>query len=63
MKLFRYRRPPLKTLLGITRTKMRIEKELGGTEVAVPGPNNVNRRLRRKTGYEWEAGRVLDGDR
>ena len=38
MKFFRYRRPSLKTLLGITKAKKRIEKELGHHRVheAVP---------------------------
>jgi hypothetical protein len=31
MKLFRYRRPSLKTLLGITKAKQRMKKELGIT--------------------------------
>ena len=29
MKLFRYRRPSLNTLLGITKAKKRVKKELG----------------------------------
>jgi hypothetical protein len=31
MKLFRYRRPSLNTLLGITKAKKRVKKELGIT--------------------------------
>ena len=33
MKLFRYRRPSLKTLLRITKAKKRVKKELGITVV------------------------------
>ena len=33
MKLFRYRRPSLNTLLGITKAKKRVKKELGITAV------------------------------
>lgn len=31
MKLFRYRRPSLTTVLGITKAKKRVKKELGIT--------------------------------
>ena len=31
MKLFRYRRPSLNTVLGITKAKKRVKKELGIT--------------------------------
>jgi hypothetical protein len=33
MKFFRYRRPSLKTLLGVTKAKKRVKKELDGDEV------------------------------
>ena len=36
MKFFRYRRPSLNTLLGITKAKKRIKKELGITEAMKP---------------------------
>jgi hypothetical protein len=36
MKLFRYRRPSLKTLLGITNAKRRLNKELGITALLKP---------------------------
>jgi hypothetical protein len=32
VNVFRYRRPSLKTLLGITKAKKRVEKELGITD-------------------------------
>jgi hypothetical protein len=35
MKLFRYRKPSLKTLLGITRAKKRLKRELGRAVVPV----------------------------
>jgi hypothetical protein len=35
MKLFRYRKPSLKTLLGITRAKKRLKRELGRAVVLV----------------------------
>jgi len=64
MKFFRYRRLSLKTLLGITRAKKRLKKELGITAALKPfrAWTNVKRRFKRKVGYESEAGRfVRDG--
>jgi hypothetical protein len=61
MKFFRYRRPSLKTVLGITRAKKRIKKELGITALLKPlrwWPNQ-KRRIKRETGYESAAGRLI----
>jgi len=61
MKLFRYRRPSLNTLLGITKAKKRIKKELGVTKAMKPLRwwTNTKRRFKRKIGYESEAGRLM----
>ena len=61
MKFFRYRRPSLKTLLGITKAKKRIKKELGITEAMKPFRwwTNTKRRFKRKIGYESKAGRLI----
>jgi hypothetical protein len=61
MKIFRYRRPSLKTILGITKAKKRIKKELGITAALKPfrAWANAKRRFKRKIGYESEAGRLL----
>lgn len=61
MNLFRYRRPSLKTLLGITKAKKRLKKELGITAALKPfrAWTNAKRRLKRKIGYESEAGRLV----
>jgi hypothetical protein len=61
MKFFRYRRPSLNTLLGITKAKKRIKKELGITEAMKPFRwwTNTKRRFKRKTGYESDAGRLI----
>ncbi len=61
MKLFRYRRPSLKTLLGITRAKKQVKKELGITEATKPFRwwTNTKRRFKRRIGYESEAGRLI----
>lgn len=61
MKLFRYRRPSLKTLLGVTKAKKRIKKELGITTALKPFRwwTNAKRRLNRNVGYESAAGRLI----
>ncbi|MBS0209132.1 MAG: hypothetical protein JSS27_09280 [Planctomycetes bacterium] len=61
MKFFRYRRPSLKTLLGVTKAKKRIKKDLGITALLKPlrwWPNK-KRQLKREIGYESEAGRLI----
>ena len=61
MKFFRYRRPSINTLLGITTAKKRIKKELGVTAALKPFRwwTNQKRRFKRKIGYESEAGRLI----
>jgi len=53
MKLFRYRRPSLNTLLGVTKAKRRLKKDLGIYEVTkvINAPQNAQRRMLRKVGY------------
>jgi hypothetical protein len=61
MKFFRYRRPSMKTLLGVTAAKKRIKKNLGITALLKPvrwWPNR-KRKLKREIGYESAAGRLL----
>lgn len=61
MKFFRYRRPSLNTILGITKAKKRLKKELGITALMKPfrwWPNQ-KRRIKRKLGYESDMGRLL----
>ena len=61
MKFFRYRHPSLKTLLGVTKAKKRLKKELGITDALKPfrAWTNAKRRLKRKIGYESEGGRLI----
>ena len=61
MKLFRYRRPSLNTLLGITKAKKQVKKELGITAAMKPFRfwTNTKRRFKRKVGYESEGGRLI----
>lgn len=61
MRLFRYRRPSLRTVLGLTKAKKRIKKELGITDALKPFRwwTHTKRRFKRKIGYESEAGRMI----
>jgi hypothetical protein len=61
MKFFRYRRPSVKTLLGVTKAKKRVKKELGITEALKPFRwwTNTKRRFKRKVRYESEGGRLI----
>ena len=61
MKFFRYRRPSWKTILGVTKAKKRIKKELGITAALKPFRwlGNQKRKLKRDIGYESEAGRLV----
>ena len=61
MRLFRYRRPSLNTLLGITKVKKRIKRELGITDALKPfrAWTDAKRRFKRKIGYESQAGRLI----
>ena len=61
MKLFRYHRSSLNTLLGVTKAKKRTKKGLGITDVLKPfrAWTNAKRRFKRKIGYESETGRLI----
>ena len=52
-KIIRYRRPSLKTALGVTKAKKRVKKQLGITAAMKPfrAPGNAKRRTLRKVGY------------
>ena len=51
MKFLRYRRPSLKTLLGITRAKKRIKKELGITDAMKPFRWWTNTKMQVQAGH------------
>ena len=60
MQFFRYRRPSLNTLLGITKAKKRVKKELGITAPLKPFRGWTNqRRFKWKIGYESDTGRLV----
>ena len=56
MRLFRYRRPSVKTVLGVTKAKKRLNRQLGITAVKRPfrAPGNMKRRVLRRAGYYSE---------
>lgn len=61
MKFFRYRRPSWKTLLGLTKAKKQLKKELGITALLKPFRwwTNQKRTLKRRLGYESSIGRLF----
>ncbi len=61
MKLFRYRKPSLNTILGITKAKRQAKKALGIYNVTkiLNAPQNFKRRILRKTGYYSEPMKML----
>ena len=52
-RLFRYRRPSVKTMFGVTKAKKRMNRALGITAVKRPfrAPGNYKRRVLRRAGY------------
>ena len=53
MRLIHYRRPSVKTMLGVTKAKKRMKKDLGITAALRPfrAPGNMKRRALRRAGY------------
>jgi hypothetical protein len=53
IRLIRYRKPSVKTMLGVTRAKKRLNKQLGISAVKKPfrAPGNMKRRALRHAGY------------
>jgi len=60
MKLFRYRRPSLNQLLGVTAAKRRVKRELGISQVqAWTKPSRVKQRLKQQVGLYPPEARVI----
>ena len=60
MKLFRYRKPSLNTLLGITAAKRRVKRELGISQVeAWTKPSRVKQRVKQQLGLYSPEARVV----
>lgn len=57
----RYRKPSLKTALGVTKAKRQIKKATGISNVTrvVNAPTNVKRTVKRRAGYESEPMKFL----
>jgi hypothetical protein len=55
-RLIRYRKPSMKTMLGVTKAKKRFNRAVGITAVKRPfrAPGNYKRRMLRRTGYYSE---------
>jgi hypothetical protein len=60
MKLFRYRRPSMNTLLGITSAKRRIRRSLGISQIeGYTKPSRIRQKLKREVGLYSPAARVV----
>lgn len=57
----KYRRPSLKTVLGLTSAKKKVKKELGIYEITkvLNAPKNAKRRVKRSVGYESEPMKIF----
>jgi len=51
MKLFRYRKPSLKTLLGVTKLNRRIKKATGISAIQSLSPSRVKQKIKYNIGY------------
>lgn len=60
MKLFRYRKPSINTILGITQEKRRIKRALGISQVqAWTRPSRLRQRAKYRLGLYSPAARVI----
>ncbi|MDP4114940.1 MAG: hypothetical protein Q8903_02330 [Bacteroidota bacterium] len=60
MKLFRYRKPSINTVLGITKTKKQIKRSMGIYKITkiTNAPKNFQRRMLNKVGYYSEPAKI-----
>jgi hypothetical protein len=60
MKLFRYRKPSMKTLLGVTRAKRQLKRELGISQTqALIKPSRIKQRAKYQLGWYSPAMRIV----
>lgn len=60
MKLLRYRKPSLNTILGITKEKRRIKRTLGISQVqAWTRPSRIKQRVKQRAGLYSPAARII----
>lgn len=57
----RYRKPSVKTLLGLTSAKKKVKRELGIYKLTkvTNAPANAKRRVKRALGYESEGAKLV----
>jgi hypothetical protein len=57
----RYRKPSLKTVLGITKAKRKIKKDLGIYEITkiINAPKNAKRKVKRSLGHESQIMKIF----
>jgi len=57
----RYRKPSLKTALGLTAAKKKVKRSLGIYEITkfLNAPKNAKRRVKRAIGWESEAAKLF----
>jgi hypothetical protein len=60
MKLFRYRKPSINTILGITSAKRQLKRELGISQVqAWTKPSRIKQRTKYNLGLYSPAARII----
>ena len=60
MKLFRYRKPSIRTLVGYTGAKRRLKRSLGISQVqAWTKPSRIKQRIKYRVGLYSPAARVI----
>ena len=60
MKMFRYRRPSVNQLLGVTSAKRKVKRELGISQVqAWTKPSRVKQRVKQQIGLYSPVARVI----
>ena len=60
MKLFRYRKPSLKTVLGVTKTKRTVKRSLGISQVqGWTRPSRLKQKAKYRAGLYSPAARVV----
>lgn len=61
MRLFRYRKPSVKTLLGVTKAKKTLKRKTGITKATRPfrALTNAERRVKRKLGYYSKPAKLI----
>ena len=63
MRFFRYRKPSINTLLGITKARRQVKKDLGIYKITkiINYPTNLKRKFLRDAGYYSEPMKILRG--